>query len=177
MWRHKSSNLHNPTILNNSSNKDASRAVFKWLSKVITWLRLLAIATLSDWLKSLAPVFQPMRIKTTMYAWFFPRFERVRGNCYELLSAPVVIGRSNCFGFVFSTVIWKPLYNKINAILHHFERSSKWASKKFRVIYTLIFSRPRVPIGTFIDFTLPSARRFYSSMGNPLGRKGLTSLA
>ena len=25
------------------------------------------------------------------------------------LSAPVVIGRSNCFGFGFSTVIWKPL--------------------------------------------------------------------
>jgi len=33
---------------------------------------VIAIATLSDWLKSLAPVFQPMRIKTktnrTMYA-------------------------------------------------------------------------------------------------------------
>ena len=34
---------------------------------------VIAIATLSDWLKRLAPVFQPMRIKTktngTMYAW------------------------------------------------------------------------------------------------------------
>ena len=44
------------------------------------------IAAISDWLKRLAPVFQPMRRKTktnrTMYAWFFPRFERVTGNCY-----------------------------------------------------------------------------------------------
>ena len=28
------------------------------------------------------------------------------------LSAPVVISRRNCFGFGFSTVIWKPLYPK-----------------------------------------------------------------
>ena len=46
---------------------------------------VIAIAALSDWLKRLAPVFQPMRIKTktnhTMYAWYFPRFERVTGNC------------------------------------------------------------------------------------------------
>ena len=30
-----------------------------------------------------------------------------------------------------------------------------------------------VPNGTNIDFTLSNARRFYSSMGNPLGWKGL----
>ena len=46
---------------------------------------VITIATLSDWLKRLAPVFQPIRIKTktnrTMYAWFFPRYERVTGNC------------------------------------------------------------------------------------------------
>ena len=49
---------------------------------------VIAIATLSDWLQRLAPVFQPMRIKTktncTMYSWFFPRFERVTGKCKEL---------------------------------------------------------------------------------------------
>ena len=46
---------------------------------------MIAIATLSGWLKRLAPVFQPMRSKTktnrTMCAGFFPRFERVTGNC------------------------------------------------------------------------------------------------
>ena len=33
-------------------------------------------------------------------------------NCdwFIALPAPVVIGRSNCFGFGFSIVIWKPLY-------------------------------------------------------------------
>ena len=46
-----------------------------------------AIAMLSDWLKR--------------RAWFFAR------NCdwFIALFVPVVIGRSNCFGFGFSTVI------------------------------------------------------------------------
>ena len=45
----------------------------------------IAIATLSDWLKSLAPVFQPMRSKIetnrTLYARYFPRFKKVTGDC------------------------------------------------------------------------------------------------
>ena len=69
----------------------------------------IAIATLSDWLNRFAPDFQPTRIKTktnrAMYAWFFPRFERVTGDWFIALPAPAVIGRSNCFGFGFSTVI------------------------------------------------------------------------
>ena len=48
----------------------------------------IAIATLGDWLKRLALVFQPMRSKTktnrTMYAGFFLRFERVADNFKEL---------------------------------------------------------------------------------------------
>ena len=46
---------------------------------------VIAIATLSDSLKRLSPVFQPVRSKTksnrTLYARFFLRFERVSGNC------------------------------------------------------------------------------------------------
>ena len=46
---------------------------------------VIAISTLSDWLKRLAPVFQQMRRRTktnrTMYASFFLRFERVTANC------------------------------------------------------------------------------------------------
>ena len=45
----------------------------------------IAIARLGDWLEDLAPVFQPMKIKTktkrTLYPWFFPRFEQVTGDC------------------------------------------------------------------------------------------------
>ena len=47
----------------------------------------IAIATPSDWLKNLAPVFQPMRGKTktnrALGARFFPPFEQVTGNCEE----------------------------------------------------------------------------------------------
>ena len=63
---------------------------------------VIAIATLSDWLKRLEPNFQPMRSKTkinhTIYKSFFPRFERVTGtviarNCdwFIALFAPAVI--------------------------------------------------------------------------------------
>ena len=49
---------------------------------------VIAIATLSDWLKKVAPVFQPMRSKTktnrAMHACLFPRFERVTGDCEGL---------------------------------------------------------------------------------------------
>ena len=45
---------------------------------------VIAIASLRDWLKRLAPNFQPTRSKTktnrTMYTSFFPRFEKVTGN-------------------------------------------------------------------------------------------------
>ena len=65
---------------------------------------VIAIATLRDWLKRLAPVFQPMRIKTSL-----SELQIIAANCdwFIALSAPAVIGRSNCFGFgfSFSTVI------------------------------------------------------------------------
>ena len=40
------------------------------------------------------------------------KLQVIARNCdwFIALPAPVVIGRSNCFGFGFSTVIWKPLY-------------------------------------------------------------------
>ena len=45
----------------------------------------IAIAMLSDWLKDLAQVLQPIRSKTksnrTLYPRFFSRFEQVTGNC------------------------------------------------------------------------------------------------
>ena len=80
----------------------------------------IAIAMLSDWLKRLAPVFQPMRIKTktnrTMYAWFSRALSELqviarKYDWFIALPAPVLIGRSNCFSFGFSTIIWKPLYH------------------------------------------------------------------
>ena len=75
---------------------------------------VIAIATLSDWLKRLAPVFQPMRSKPKPITPRRRDFSRalselkvIARNCdwFIALSAPVVIGQSNCFGFGFSTVI------------------------------------------------------------------------
>ena len=72
------------------------------------------IATLSDWLKRLALVFQPMRSKTKTIRLCTRDFSRasselqvIARNCdwFMALFVPVVIGRSNCFGFGFSTVI------------------------------------------------------------------------
>ena len=92
------------------------RAVFKWLSNVITWLRLLCLVIglkdrrqfLNKWEakpKAVAPctcdfsrALSELQVIARNYDWFVAMF------------APVVIGRSNCFGFGFSTVIWKPLY-------------------------------------------------------------------
>ena len=54
------------------------------------------VATLNDWLQRLAPAFQLMS-----------KLQIIATNCYCFITlfAPVVIGRSNCFGFGFSTVI------------------------------------------------------------------------
>ena len=77
---------------------------------------VIAIVTLSDWLKRLAPVFQPMRSKTQTkpitpcmrdFSRALSELQVIARNCdrFIALSAPVVIGRSNCFGFGFPTVI------------------------------------------------------------------------
>ena len=76
---------------------------------------VIAIATLSYWLKRLAPVFQPMRSKTKTNRTICTRdfsptlseLQVIARNCdwFISLAAPVVIGRGNCFGFGFSTVI------------------------------------------------------------------------
>ena len=76
---------------------------------------MIAIATLSDWLKRLAPVFsanenqnqnQSHHIRVILSRALI-KLQGMARNCdwFMVLSAPVVIGRSNCFGFGFSTVI------------------------------------------------------------------------
>ena len=74
---------------------------------------VIAIATLSDWLKRLAPVFQPRRSKTktnrhlvhVIFSRALSELQVIARSCdwFIALSAPVVIGRSSYFGF--STVI------------------------------------------------------------------------
>ena len=92
------------------------RAVFKWLSKVITWLRLLRLVM---GLKESRQFFNQWEAKpkpvppcTRDFSRALSELQVITRNCdwFVALSAPVVIGWSNCFGFGFSTVIWKPLY-------------------------------------------------------------------
>ena len=92
------------------------RAVFKWLSKVITWLRLLRLVI---GLQDSRQFFNQWDAKPKQIAPCRRDFSHassglhgIARNCdwFIPLPAPVVIGRSYCFGFGFSTVIWKPLY-------------------------------------------------------------------
>ena len=70
---------------------------------------VIAFATLSDWLKRLAPVFQPMRRKTKTNPPCTRDFSRasselqvIARNCEWLMElfVPVVIGRSNCLSLI-----------------------------------------------------------------------------
>ena len=91
-----------------------SRAVFKWLSKVITWFRLLRLVI---GLKDTRQFFNQWESKQKPIAPCTRDFSRasselqvIARNCdwFIALFVVVVIGRSNCFGFDFSTVVWKP---------------------------------------------------------------------
>ena len=90
-------------------------AVFKWLSTANTWLRLLR---LTIGLKDSRHFFSQWKAKPKPIAPCTRDFSRasskiqiIARNCdwFIALSAPGVIGWSNCFGFGFSTVTWKPL--------------------------------------------------------------------
>ena len=96
--------------------KNAFRVVFKCLSKVIPWLRMLRLVIGS---KDSRQFFNQWESKLKLIAPGTRDFSRASSelqviamNCDWLIAlpAPVVIVRSNCFGFCFSTVIWKPLY-------------------------------------------------------------------
>ena len=97
------------------------RAVFKWLSKAITWLRLLRLVI---GLKDSHQFFnqwesKPIAPCTRDFSRASSELQVIARNCDWFIGLPApVIGRSHCFGFGFSTVIWKPLYNFwINDIL------------------------------------------------------------
>ena len=99
-----------------SKTKLSIRAVFKLLSKVITWLRLLHLVI---GLKDSRHFFNQWEAKPKPIAPYTCDFSRttselqvIARNCdwFIALFVPVVIGRRYCFGFGFSTVIWKPLY-------------------------------------------------------------------
>ena len=98
--------------------KEACRAVFKWLSKVITWLQLIRLVIglkdsrqfFNQWKAKPKP--KPIAPCTHDFSRASSEFQVIARNsdCFMVLFVPVVIGQSDYFGFGFSTVIWKPLY-------------------------------------------------------------------
>ena len=102
-----------------TTGTNSSRAVFKWLSKVITWLRLLRfVIGLKDsrhFFNQWEAKPEPIAPCTRDFSCASGELQVIARNCdwsMELF-VPVVIGRSNCFGFGFSTVNWKPLYEPV----------------------------------------------------------------
>ena len=92
-------------------------------------MTVIAIATLSDWLRRLAPVFNQWEAKPKPIAPCTRHFSRALSELqiisrnydwFIALFAPVVIGRGDCLGLGFSTfenrsiVLWKCLLLKLN---------------------------------------------------------------
>ena len=79
----------------NSSSSKPYRAVFNWVSKVISRLLWFCITTLCDWLTKLAPLSQPMGIQTktnrVLAARVFPRLAPVTCICFEFWLARCVV--------------------------------------------------------------------------------------
>ena len=70
-----------------SFNSGLNRAVFNWVSKVISELLWFCITSLSDWFKVFAPLFQPIRSETKTSRGSrvhnFPRFVSATCNYFE----------------------------------------------------------------------------------------------
>ena len=77
------------------------------------------IATLSDWLNNVAPVFNQWKEKLKLitpcicdfFSRAFSKFQVIAKNWFIALSVPVLIGRSNYFDIGFWTVIRKRLFD------------------------------------------------------------------
>ena len=91
-------------------------SVFKWLSKVISWLLflrlLIGLKYSRQFINQWESKTKPIALSTRDFSRASSELQLIARNCHCFipLPAPVVIGRSNCFGFGFSTVIGKPLY-------------------------------------------------------------------
>jgi len=101
--------------------KERNRAVFKWVSKVILCLLWFCFTSLSDWLKKLAPLSQPIRNKTKtnrdLLALVFLRLTLITCICFHFWLVH----------FVSLFLLW--LVRVINTLIlvlwHSFENCSK----------------------------------------------------
>ena len=112
----------------------AVRAVFKWLSNVITWLRLLRLVI---GLKDSRQFFNQWESKQKPIAPCTRDCSRAssklqvivkNSDWFITLPAPVVICRSNCSGFGFSTLTWKPLYYSNQRFWYRIEATGSFSN-------------------------------------------------
>ena len=118
------------------------RAVFKWLSKVITLLRLLRLVI---GLKESRQYFNQWEAKPKPIAPSTRDFPHASSELHVIsknpdwfmaLFASVVIGRSSYFGFGCATVIWKALYSNLIGSFTRFGFSylcsrARWRLREF----------------------------------------------
>ena len=117
----------------------------------------IAIATLGDWPKNLAPVLQPTRSNTktnrTLNAWFFPRLEQFSGNDEEFW----LVQRAFC-------PLW--LVRAITLVLFFWQSFKNWS---IQVMLTFIWSsHPRDLLVSLALYSLlfkfsPSNNRVWSN--------------
>ena len=86
---------------------NANRVVFKWLSKVIGLQDSRQFFNRNE--KQNQNQSHHVHV---IFSGALSELQVITRNCYWFIAlfAPFVIGRSNCFGFGFSTVLWKLLY-------------------------------------------------------------------
>ena len=127
-----------------------SRAVFKWLSKVISWLRLLRLVI---GLKESCQFFnqwevQPKPIAPCMgdFSCALSKLHVIARNCDWFFALFRVIGQSDCFGFGFSTVIWKLLYQTCFVFrfgYHFIANTTPFPWEHSQIFYHLTFQRKK----------------------------------
>ena len=138
----------------NTNAKTSSRAVFKWLSKVITRLQLLLLVT---GLKDSRQFFNRWKVKpkpiaprTRDFSRALSEWQIIARNCdwFAVLFVPVVIGPKNCFGFGFSTL------SHLKIALFNTSFEDKWHGKKHALHVTRKTSNSRAVPKSFLP--LPS---------------------
>ena len=132
----KKNNRASRTFTRDNDAKFPNRAVFKWLSKVITWLRLLRLVI---GLKDSRHFFNQWEAKPKPIAPHTRDFSRALSELQVI--ARIVIGSSRC-----SLLLWLV---RVIALLLVFRQSSENRSKEFKQ-----GQRQRWPLKTMIWFNL-----------------------
>ena len=142
-----------------------------------------ALSTRCDWLKRFAPPFHPIRSKTKANCDALARFSRALRqphvitssfDWFNVLSVSYVIGQSNYFGFGFTTLKRKPLYNLF--LFLPFSLPSRSSLLKLRIVVIQKFCyHGNVTSHSFFTQMAGSFARFvFKKLLDILGLKKLT---